>query len=193
MNQKLTAQDVFHRIIHFIFCGLIVLGVYFIGMFVLNMFARGLFMPDEINETAFSFMGRYGWFILYALAYGLPLYFIYFLKDTGFKVFILHITEKEFNLKRIFKQFTVQFGKYDLLVYAAFSLLLLLPFKDPFDNPATLISISQMLFYMLPIPRIVSYLLAVVWFALQYYACLGFAAHYWDKHRLRPKDDSTAW
>ena len=191
MKNHLTFQDILHRVIHFILCGIIVLGVYFVGMFALNMVSRGLFIPDENGDTAFAVLGKHGWFILYALAYGFPLYFVYFLKDTGFKVFLLRITETDSDWKSIFKQFTLRFGKYDLTVYAAFSLLLLLPFKDPFENPVTLVAISQMIFYMLPVPRLISYLLAVVWFTLQYCACLWFSARYWDKHRIRPKENRT--
>lgn len=187
MTEKMTAKEVFGRILHFILCGLIILGVYFVVMFVLNMFARGLFMPDENGDTAFGFLGKYFWFIVYTLAYGIPLYFVFFLKDTGYKTYILHITQEEFEWKRIVKEFTMHFGKYDLLVYAVYSLLLLLPFQDPFDNPAVLISIPQMLFYLFPVPRIVSYFLAVIFFAIQYYICFYFAVRYWDKNRLRPR------
>jgi len=187
MSEKFSIQDIFHRVFHFILCGLVILGVYFVGMFSIYTFAAGLLMPDGEGNSLFSFMGTYGWFIVYSLAYGFPLYFIYFRKDAGFKVFLLRITEKEFSWKTVFREFTVQFGKYDLIVYAAFAALLLLPFKDWMDNPAVWVSIPQVLFYLLPVPRLVSYLLAVIWFVMQYYACLWFAARYWDKHRLRPK------
>lgn len=188
MSEKITVREILHRMLYFILCGLIILGVYFIVMLVLNMFARGLFMPDESGETAVGFLGQYFWFILYTFAYGIPLYFLYFLKDSAFKVFILRITQNDFDWRNIVKQFTMRFGKYDLIAYATFSLLLLFPFKDPFDNPATLISISQMLFYMLPIPRIASYFLAVLCFTLQYYSCLCFAVRYWDRHRMHPRE-----
>ena len=124
------------------------------------------------------------WFIGYTLAYGLPLYFVYFLKNNEYRTYLMHITENEFHWETIFKEFTLSRGKYDILVFAGYSLLLLLPFSDVFRNPAILLSIQQAYFFLLPVPRIVSYILAVFFFTAQYYNCFWFAVKKWDKTRL---------
>ena len=183
-KEKITLGDIGERIVYFAVCSLIVLGMYTVFMLCLNTFVRELFMPDENGENAFHVLGDNFWFIVYTLAFGFPLYFIYFKKNIGFKTYVLHITEDEFDWKKIFKQFTGYIGKYDIIVFAGYSLLLLLPFSDPFENPVVLISISQMFFYLLPVPRIISYIVSVLFFIAQYYTCLWFAARYWDKNRL---------
>lgn len=182
-SEKITAGDVFHRVLLFALCGLIVLGVYFIVMFQFFMFDRQLWEQGD-GESGGSIMGIL-WYVIYSAAYIIPLFFVYFIRNNEYKRVILQLTEGEFRLPDVLKKFTLSVGKYDFFVYAGYSLLLLLPFKDVFDNPAIFISIQEVFFYMIPVPKVVSYILAILSFAVQYYICLAVAAHYWDKHRLR--------
>lgn len=187
---KETVKDVrenFARVFNFIYCALIVLGAYFVFMFLLNMFAHDLFVPDKDGETFFSFLGEYSWWIIYALAYGIPLYYVHFRKDGGLKTFVIHLTDKEFNKKELLVEFTKKYLKTDLILYAIYSALLLLPFKDVFDNPAGYIAIHQLLYYMLPMPRILGYICAIAVFTLQYSACFIFTERYFIKNRIRKK------
>jgi len=184
-NESFTFGDVLRRIGYFALCALIVLAVYTAFMLIFYTFARSTFWGEGSAENISSVLPKNFWFIGYSLAYALPLYFLYVIKNGEFKTYILHITENEFQWKNIFKQFTLNMGKYDILVFAGYSLLLLLPFSDPFNNPAIFISIQQAYFFLLPVPRIISYILSVLFFTAQYYTCLYFAVKKWDKNRLR--------
>ena len=186
-RKKLHLNDFWSRFSNYVLSSFVVLAVYFVFMLALNTFARQLLLPDENGEVFFSFLGKYGWWIIYALAYAIPLYFIRFRRDGELRTFVLHITENDYDIKEIFKQFTIRFAVNDVIIYAIYSALLLLPFKNAFDNPAGYITIHQMLFYLFPIPRIASYLLAVACFIPQYYACFWFAQRYYIKNRLRKK------
>ncbi|MBE6560067.1 MAG: hypothetical protein E7662_02975 [Ruminococcaceae bacterium] len=180
-NESFTFRDVLWRIGYFALCGLIVLAVYTVFMLFLYTFIRGTFWGDATISDA---LPSHFWFIGYTLAYGLPLYFVYFLKNNEYRTYLLHITEDEFRWKTIFKEFTLSRGKYDIIVFAGYSLLLFLPFSDVFSNPAILISIQQAYFFLLPVPRIISYIMAVLFFTAQYYVCFWFAVIKWDKTRL---------
>ncbi len=185
---KETVKDVrenFARVFNFVYCALIVLGVYFVFMFLLNMFAHDLFVTDANGETFFSFLGEYSCWIIYALAYGIPLYYVHFRKDGELKTFVLQKSETEYDEKALLVKFTKKYLKTDLIIYAIYSALLLLPFKDVFDNPAGYVAIHQLIYYMLTIPRVISYLCAIVVFTLQYYACFIFAERYFIKNRIR--------
>lgn len=188
-TDKFTLVDAMHRVGYFALCGLIILGAYLVLMLPLNTFARELFLPDANGETAFRALPEHFWFILYSFAYILPLYFLYFRRNATFKITILRLTEEKLNYKDVFWRFTAVHGKYDLIIYTAYTALMLLPFSYAFDNPAILICIQAGIFYLYPIPRIVSYLLGLLLFAVQYYVCLFFAVRYWDKHRIRPRQN----
>ncbi len=184
-NTLASLKENFSRVFNFIYCALIVLGVYFVFMFTLNLVAHDLFVTDKNGDNFFSFLGEYSWWIIYAVAYGIPLYYIHFKKDGELKTFVLHETENGYDKKALIKSFAEKYFLTDMILYALYSALLLLPFKDVFDNPAGYISMHQLIFYMLNIPRIVSYLLALIAFVLQYFACFLFAERYFIKNKIR--------
>lgn len=188
-RKRIQIKDFWGKSINYVLSAFIVLAVYFVFMLTLNTFAHKLFEADKDGEVFFSFLGEYGWWIIYALAYGIPLYFVHFKRDNELKTFVLHITENDYDLKDVFKQFTLQYAKNDIIIYAIYSALLLLPFQDTFNNPVCFITMQQLLFYLFPIPRIFSYLLAVICFIPQYYACFWFAHRYWIRNRIHKNND----
>ena len=89
-NTLASLKENFSRVFNYIYCALIVLGVYFVFMFTLNLVAHDLIVTDKNGDTFFSFLGEYSWWIIYAVAYGIPLYYIHFKKGGELKTFVLH-------------------------------------------------------------------------------------------------------
>ncbi|MBQ3861585.1 MAG: hypothetical protein II779_13725 [Clostridia bacterium] len=186
-NEFLTPGYCFGRIGLFIVCGLIVLLVYFVLMFPL----QGVLGEwAEKAETEGSSVPENIMFVLYALFYLLPLYVLFFARDVGLKTRVLHLTEEGWDLRKVFEGVYRSTGWIDHALYAAYSLLLLLPFGggDPFLNPFSFLTIQEMFFFTVPLPKIVGWFLAVLCFAAEYALCLLVSAKWWDAHRIRRSD-----
>ena len=178
--------EVLNRVIQFIVCGLIEMGVYFVIMLPLFSLARGMF---ENDESALNALPTFFFEILFALLYILPLYFLYFRRNVGFKTCILKLTEDGWNPKKLLLDFFHYTGKYDLLIYTGYTLLvsLLMPVIPHYIG---FIATQTTLFYIIPIPAVLGYLLSVLLFAIQYAICVLLSARYWNKHRLHPANQS---
>ncbi len=178
--ENLTKGDIINTVLNYVWCGLIVIGIYTVSMITLFMFIRKLFFNNEVTTTWF---GNYFWFVLYALAYMIPLYFIHFRRNNTYKHYILKITETEFNIRNIFSEFTLFAGKYDILIYAVYSLVMLLP-KGP-NSPVEWLAVQECVFYTIPVPSVISYILSVITFVIQYYICLLLISKHWNRNRIR--------
>ena len=78
--------EIMNRVMQFIVCGLIEMGVYIVIMLPLFSLARGLF---ENDESALNALPSFFFEILFALLYILPLYFLYFRFHLQFLLFYL--------------------------------------------------------------------------------------------------------
>ena len=177
--------EILNRVIKFIVCGLIEMGVYFVIMLPLFSLARGLFENDESTLNA---LPSFFFEILFALLYILPLYFLYFRRNVGFKTCLLRLTEDGWNPKKLLLDFFHYTGKYDLLIYTGYALLIpiLMPIIPHYIG---FIAVQITLFYMIPIPYVLGSLLSVLLFAIQYTICILLASRYWHKHRLHATSD----
>ncbi len=177
--------EVLNRVIQFIVCGLIEMGVYIVIMLPLFSLARGMF---ENDESALNALPPFFFEILFALLYILPLYFLYFRRNVGFKTCLLRLTEDGWNPKKLLLDFFHYTGKYDLLIYTGYALLIpiLMPIIPHYIG---FIAVQITLFYMIPIPHVLGSLLSVLLFAIQYTICILLAGRYWHKHRLHPASD----
>lgn len=177
--------DVLNRVIQFIVCGLIEMGVYIVIMLPLFSLARGMF---ENDESALNALPPFFFEILFALLYILPLYFLYFRRNVGFKTCLLRLTEDGWNPKKLLLDFFHYTGKYDLLIYTGYALLIpiLMPIIPHYIG---FIAVQITLFYMIPIPYVFGSLLSVLLFAIQYTICILLASRYWHKHRLHPASE----
>ena len=177
--------DVLNRVIQFIVCGLIEMGVYIVIMLPLFSLARGMF---ENDESALNALPPFFFEILFALLYILPLYFLYFRRNVGFKTCLLRLTEDGWNPKKLLLDFFHYTGKYDLLIYTGYTLLIpiLMPIIPHYIG---FIAVQITLFYMIPIPYVLGSLLSVLLFAIQYTICILLASRYWHKHRLHTASD----
>ncbi len=183
--EKISAGDIFHRVLLFAVCGLIVLGVYCVMMIPLYFVSRGLFTQND-GEPVSAFR-KYFFYIVYSVLYIIPLFFVYFIRNNELKRQMLKITEDKPSLKEALVRFTRETGKYDLIIYAVYSLVCMITFSESPKYILAYIYVQQLFFYMIPIPRIVGYIFAMLVFLVQYYVCLAIAARYWDKHRLHRK------
>ena len=177
--------DVLNRVIQLIVCGLIEMGVYIVIMLPLFSLARGMF---ENDESALNALPPFFFEILFALLYILPLYFLYFRRNVGFKTCLLRLTEDGWNPKKLLLDFFHYTGKYDLLIYTGYALLIpiLMPIIPHYIG---FIAVQITLFYMIPIPYVLGSLLSVLLFAIQYTICILLASRYWHKHRLHATSD----
>jgi len=177
--------DVLNRVVQFIVCGLIEMGVYIVIMLPLFSLARGMF---ENDESALNALPPFFFEILFALLYILPLYFLYFRRNVGFKTCLLRLTEDGWNPKKLLLDFFHYTGKYDLLIYTGYALLIpiLMPIIPHYIG---FIAVQITLFYMIPIPYVLGSLLSVLLFAIQYTICILLASRYWHKHRLHATSD----
>lgn len=177
--------DVLNRVIQFIVCGLIEMGVYIVIMLPLFSLARGMF---ENDESVLNALPPFFFEILFALLYILPLYFLYFRRNVGFKTCLLRLTEDGWNPKKLLLDFFHYTGKYDLLIYTGYALLIpiLMPIIPHYIG---FIAVQITLFYMIPIPYVLGSLLSVLLFAIQYTICILLASRYWHKHRLHATSD----
>ena len=177
--------EVLNRVIQFIVCGLIEMGVYIVIMLPLFSLARGMFENDEsaLNALPPSFFE-----VLFTLLYIVPLYFLYFRRNVGFKTCLLRLTEDGWNPKKLLLDFFHYTGKYDLLIYTGYTLLIpiLMPIIPHYIG---FIAVQTTLFYMIPIPYVLGSLLSVLVFAIQYTICVLLASRYWHKHRLYTASD----
>ena len=177
--------EVLNRVVQFIVCGLIEMGVYIVIMLPLFSLARGMF---ENDESALNALPPFFFEILFALLYILPLYFLYFRRNVGFKTCLLRLTEDGWNPKKLLLDFFHYTGKYDLLIYTGYALLIpiLMPIIPHYIG---FIAVQITLFYMIPIPYVLGSLLSVLLFAIQYTICILLASRYWHKHRLHATSD----
>ena len=181
MKEKITARDILGRLVMFILCGGVILLIYFIS--VGSLYGILLNLVEKLAKNGTK-LPEYFWFYVYSIAYIFPLYFLVFLRDVGLKTEILHVTADGYDVKKVFASVYRSQGWLDHAIYAAYSLLMLLPFRDPFENPFLFISIQELAFFSLPVPRILSWFLAVLCFAVQYALCLLIVSVWWDKKRL---------
>lgn len=177
--EKLTKSDVFNTVLNYVYCGLIVIGIYAVTAITLFTFIRKFFLN---NEEPTIWFGNYYWYVIYALAYMIPLYFVHFKRNNTYKHFVLKTTESGFNIKKLFVEFTLFAGKYDILIYAVYSLVMLLP-KGP-NSPVEWLAVQENVFYMIPVPALISYVLSVIAFVIEYYICFYFISRHWNKNRI---------
>ena len=181
MKEKISVRDILGRLVMFILCGGVILVIYFITAGPLYGIIMNL--VDKLAKSGKE-TPEYITFYLYTIAYIFPLYFLIFLRDVGLKTEILHVTADGYDVKKVFASVYRSQGWLDHVIYAAYSLVMLLPFSDPFENPLSLFYMQEMAFYSLPVPRILGWLLAVLCFAVQYALCLLIVSVWWDKKRL---------
>ena len=100
----------------------------------------------------------------------------------------LRLTEDGWNPKKLLLDFFHYTGKYDLLIYTGYTLLIpiLMPIIPHYIG---FIAVQITLFYMIPIPYVLGSLLSVLLFAIQYTICILLASRYWHKHRLHAISD----
>ena len=111
-------------------------------------------------------------------------------KDIGLKTEVLRVTDNGFDLKTVFKAVYKKIGLLDHIIYGAMSLIVLLAhFVNA--NFFYFLMIQEAGFYELPIPRVLSFLLAVLCFAAEYALCLAIASKRWDKNRLHRGSGSS--
>ena len=177
-NEKITVRDILGRLVMFILCGAVILIIYFITAAPLYGIITGIVESGEEPPENITF-------ILYTVLYIIPLYVMIFLRDIGLKTEILHITAEGYDVKKVFAAVYRSRGWLDHAIYACYSLLMLIPFsEDPFENPFSFVSTQEMVFYSFPIPRLLSWLLSVLCFAVQYALCLLIVSSWWNKKRL---------
>ncbi len=180
-NEKVTAKLVISRLAWFLLCSFGILVIYLIVMAPLApMLAARIDPTDEAARDARSVAVFLAWTVIYII----PLYIFLFHKDIGLKTEVLRVTENGFDLRTVFKTVYKKIGLLDHIIYGAMSLIVLLAhFVNA--NFFYFLMIQEAGFYELPIPRVLSFLLAVLCFAAQYALCLIVASRYWDKNRLR--------
>lgn len=182
---KKSIGEIFGRLVLFILCGGIVLLIYLVTMFPLAGMITEMVEASENADAAPPNIT----FLLYTLFYIVPLFILIFARDVGLKVQVLNLTGAEaggFNLRRVFREVYRTQGIMDFLIYAVYSLVMLIPFgSDPFENPFVFITIQESFFYTLSLPRIIGWFLSVACFALQYALCLMLISFWWNKKRIR--------
>ena len=180
-NEKVTAKLVLSRLAWFLLCSFGILVIYLVVMAPLApMLAARIDPTDEAARN-----GRNAAvFIAWAVIYIIPLYIFLFRKDIGLKTEVLRVTENGFDLKTVFRAVYKKIGLLDHIIYGAMSLIVLLAHFVS-ANFFYFLMIQEAGFYELPIPRVLSFLLAVLCFAAEYALCLAIASRNWDKNRLR--------
>ena len=180
-NEKVTAKLVLSRLGWFIVCSIGIVVIYLVVMAPLApMLAAGIDPADEAAREA-----RYAAvFFVFSVIYIIPLYIFLFHKDIGLKTEVLRVTENGFDLKTVFRAVYKKIGLLDHVIYGAMSLIVMLAHFVHADFLFYLM-IQEAGFYELPIPRVLSFLLAVLMFAAEYAICLVIASKNWDKNRLR--------
>lgn len=152
--------------------GAVLVGGLFVSVILMSVFYKYLNVITEFPV-----------FALYSLAYMIPLYYVHFKRNAEFKRFVLGVSEDGFDLGRLLRHFTKEYGITDVCVYAAYVTIGLSALL--FDKPNLLQFIAiQAAFTEQPIPFILCVLLAVLIFTFQYYLSFIIAAHGWYKKRL---------
>lgn len=180
-SEKVTAKLVLSRLAWFLLCSFGILVIYLVVMAPLApMLAARIDPTDEAARDARGAAVFIAWSVLYII----PLYVFLFHKDIGLKTEVLRVTENGFDLKTVFKAVYKKIGLLDHIIYGAMSLIVLLAhFVNA--NFFYFLMIQEAGFYELPIPRVLSFLLAVLTFAAEYALCLVIASKWWNAHRLR--------
>jgi len=186
MKHRPTGEEMRERIVLFILCGLIIIGIYTVLILVAAPLILGRL--EEMSETGQNEIVNTIIGILVTILYVIPLYTVYFEKNGTYKRFVLQETKDTFDLKSLFRKFMSVHGCWDILLYALYSLPLLIFWyiSKPFVNQfLSFLYTQQCLFYeYLPVPGGAAYVLAVAGFILQYIAVFAFTAWRWDKQRL---------
>ena len=180
-KNAVTAGLVFSRAAWFLVCSAAILIIYLVVMAPLApMLAANI---DPTDEAAYEARSS-AVFIVWAFIYIIPLYIFLFHKDIGLKTKVLRVTENGFDLKTVFKAVYKKIGLLDHIIYGAMSLIVLLAHYASL-NFFYFLMIQEAGFYEMPVPRVVSFLLAVLVFAAEYALCLLVASKTWHKNRLR--------
>ena len=184
---RFAPRDVLKRVVSYSAWGLLILAIYALVMLPVFTFARQLFMTEREPGSLAYFFSYDFWYLLYAILYIIPLYYFHFRKNAQYQNYIRNITEDNTFSCNTILQFIKDIGKFDLIIYYAYSLLLLLPFNIIDNNPFIWIHVQSIIFYRIPAPRVICYVLAVLFFTGQYILCLYLVGKKWDKNRL-PSD-----
>ena len=179
-NEKVTAKLVLSRIAWFLLCSFGILVIYLVVMAPLAPMLAARIDPTDEAARDWRYAATYmAWSVIYII----PLYIFLFRKDIGLKTEVLRVTDNGFDLKTVFKAVYKKIGLLDHIIYGAMSLIVLLAhFVNA--NFFYFLMIQEAGFYELPIPRVLSFLLAVLCFAAEYALCLLVASKRWDKNRL---------
>ncbi len=185
MKYRPSGEEMRERIVLFIFCGLVLIGFYLvIGLLVLPMVMETL---SAWAETEKEDMINRIIFLVMTLLYVLPLYTVYFSQNATYKRFVLQETKEIFDLKSLLRKFMAVHGCWDILLYALYSVFLPLGLSvdvKPVNQYIGFLYIQQVVFYEIPIPAIVSYVLSAAVFVLQYTGVFVLASWRWDRQRL---------
>lgn len=185
MQHRPTGEEMRERIVLFILCGLIIIGIYTVLILVAAPLILGRL--EELSETGQNEIVNTIIGILLTILYVIPLYTVYFNQNATYKRFVLQETKDTFDLKSLFRKFMSIHGCWDILLYALYSVPLPIFWliSEPFVNQyLSFLYTQQVILYGLPIPQIVSYFLVIVVFVIEYIAVFAFAAWRWDKQRL---------
>ena len=161
----------------------------FVAYFLMMFAAAGYLNNQPAMPEGKHHPLLYVLFAVCAVLYILPLYILLFANNVSLKTALLHLTSAEmggFSSKKVFQYVAKEQGISDLAVYAVYSMLMLLPFPGADRNPFVYILMQETFFHELPIPSVVSWILAVAFFALQYALCVYIAANKWNRERIRP-------
>ena len=162
MKHRPNGEEMRERIALFILCGLVLIGFYLvIGLLVLPMAMETLSAWDETGKE--EMLNRMI-FLTMTLLYVLPLYMVYFLQNATYKRFVLQETKDGFDLKSLFRKFMTVHGCWDIVLYAGYSVIYpigLLSNIKPIRQYIGFLYIQQAVFYEIPVPAILSYVLAV--------------------------------
>ncbi len=185
MKHRPTGEEMRERIVLFILCGLIIIGIYIV--FALLAAPLILGRLEELSETGKNEIVNQIGFVLFTLLYVIPLYTVYFNQNATYKRFVLQETKEKFELKPLLRKFMSVHGCWDILLYAVYSLFMPLCYlisEQLVNQYVSFLYVQQAAYYGFPIPKIAAYVLAVAGFILQYIAVFAFAAWRWDKQRL---------
>ena len=185
MKHRPTGEEMRERIVLFILCGLVIIGIYIV--FALLAAPLILGRLEELTESGKNEIVNQIGFVLFSLLYVIPLYTVYFNQNATYKRFVLQETKDGFDLKSLFRKFMAVHGCWDILLYAVYSLFMPLCYlisEQLVNQYVSFLYVQQAAFYGFPIPKAIAYFLAVAGFVLQYSAVFVFAARRWDKHRL---------
>ena len=185
-DKKRSGRDLLKQLGLYVLFGGLTYAIFFVGM-ILSASVIVQQQNEEMPEGAFVPM-QFFLFAVCAVFYFVPMFFLMFARNVGLKTDILKMTSAEqggFSLGKVFREVYRSQGLADLAVYAVYAVLMLLPLGGVRDNPFVFVSMQQSFFYALPVWPIVSYLMAVAFFAGQYALCLLLVTRSWQKNRIR--------